>query len=274
MIHIDISTEDKKKELLILFKSFHKIGDIYRYFNISDSTKNVHYIRNIASEIGFDLETYRLKPQKYCLYCGCPIGSHQKKFCSRSCAASYNNTLRGPRSEETKEKIRSTLKSKHPLKKDNNRVKRDHKIQNTKCLICGASVQSRGAKTCSKECRDELVRRTNIENREKHYRYYLDHQDEFCRPNYTPKFKQEFIEEQGGVCAICGCKPEWNGKELVFVLDHIDGNASNNRRNNLRCICPNCDSQLDTYKSKNKHSTRRNYWKEKLLREAKEISNQ
>jgi hypothetical protein len=45
----------------------------------------------------------------------------------------------------------------------------------------------------------------------------------------------------------------------VFILDHIDGKASNNRRDNLRCICPNCDSQLDTYKSKNKNSDRTYY---------------
>ena len=32
-------------------------------------------------------------------------------------------------------------------------------------------------------------------------------------------------------------------------------------------ICPNCDSQLETYKSKNKNSTRRNYWKDKIIRD-------
>lgn len=58
---------------------------------------------------------------------------------------------------------------------------------------------------------------------------------------------------------------EWNGKELHFVLDHIDGDASNNHQDNLRLICPNCDSQLDTYKSKNKNSARthrKNYLEE------------
>ena len=47
----------------------------------------------------------------------------------------------------------------------------------------------------------------------------------------------------------------------MFVLDHIDGNADNNNRENLRLICPNCDSQLDTYKSKNKNSARAKYRK-------------
>jgi len=37
-------------------------------------------------------------------------------------------------------------------------------------------------------------------------------------------------------------KAEWNGKELHFILDHIDGDASNNHKENLRLICPNCDS--------------------------------
>ena len=64
------------------------------------------------------------------------------------------------------------------------------------------------------------------------------------------------LKEQNCKCAICGLPNIWNNKELKFILDHIDGNASNSCRENLRLICPNCDSQLDTYKSKNKNSAR------------------
>lgn len=64
------------------------------------------------------------------------------------------------------------------------------------------------------------------------------------------------LESQQHKCAICGLPDIWNNKELHFILDHIDGDASNSSKENLRLICPNCDSQLDTYKSRNKNSAR------------------
>ena len=45
---------------------------------------------------------------------------------------------------------------------------------------------------------------------------------------------------------------EWNGLPLVLVLDHVNGDPEDNRRENLRLVCPNCDSQLPTYKARNK----------------------
>lgn len=57
-------------------------------------------------------------------------------------------------------------------------------------------------------------------------------------------------------CAICGMKPLWNGKPLTLRLDHINGNHYDNRLENLRFICANCDSQLDTYCHKNRRNDR------------------
>lgn len=64
------------------------------------------------------------------------------------------------------------------------------------------------------------------------------------------------LDHYGNFCSICKIEPNWNSKPLVLILDHIDGDASNDSEINLRFICPNCDSQLDTYKSKNKNSAR------------------
>lgn len=54
-------------------------------------------------------------------------------------------------------------------------------------------------------------------------------------------------------CGCCGIGPEWNGKPMPLILDHINGINNDNRLDNLRFVCSNCDSQLDTYKSRNKN---------------------
>ena len=132
-------------------------------------------------------------------------------------------------------------------------------MEEYKCLNCESIIDG-NKKFCSQKCSQEY-------RHNQAYKDFLENNDKYCNGGYTPKrFKCEFLKEQDNKCAICGCEPIHNEKPLVFVLDHIDGDASNNSRNNLRMICPNCDSQLDTFKSKNKNSSRRNYWKENILK--------
>jgi transposase-like protein len=53
------------------------------------------------------------------------------------------------------------------------------------------------------------------------------------------------------VCAICGLH-EWQDRPIVLHLDHIDGDRTNHRLENLRFLCPNCHSQTDTYCGRNR----------------------
>jgi hypothetical protein len=56
------------------------------------------------------------------------------------------------------------------------------------------------------------------------------------------------------ICDCCGIGPLWNGKPMPLILDHINGINNDNRLENLRFVCSNCDSQLPTYKAKNKNN--------------------
>jgi len=52
-------------------------------------------------------------------------------------------------------------------------------------------------------------------------------------------------------CDVCGLGAVWHGKKLVLVIDHINGVNNDHRIENLRMICPNCDSQSATYCGRN-----------------------
>lgn len=81
--------------------------------------------------------------------------------------------------------------------------------------------------------------------------------NEILKGNYpayqTFKLKNRLVEVgiKKNKCEECGIS-EWNGKPLNMILDHIDGNPHNHKLENLRMLCPNCDSQMDTFCGKNK----------------------
>lgn len=73
-------------------------------------------------------------------------------------------------------------------------------------------------------------------------------------PSYqTYKLKNRMLKEGilDNICSECGIS-EWNGKSISLELDHIDGVRTNHKLENLRLLCPNCHSQTDTYRSKNR----------------------
>ncbi|GAA2982530.1 hypothetical protein Sfulv_21910 [Streptomyces fulvorobeus] len=48
-------------------------------------------------------------------------------------------------------------------------------------------------------------------------------------------------------CGACGLGDVWQGKRLVLEIDHINGDRLDNRRENLRYLCPSCHSQTETF---------------------------
>jgi hypothetical protein len=65
--------------------------------------------------------------------------------------------------------------------------------------------------------------------------------------------KNKIIENK---CDVCGQLPEWNNTVLIMVLDHINGDNKDHRIENLRLLCPNCNSQQNTFCGKNNKKKR------------------
>lgn len=142
-----------------------------------------------------------------------------------------------------------------PIRNTNRTVSWNKGKHKYECINCGKGITSKGVfrKYCSNKCQKEYELKIK-------YKEYLDNQDNYIGKEITYNWlKPIILKEQNNRCAICGMEPIWNNKEIHFILDHIDGDATNNTRVNLRLICPNCDSQLETYKSRNIGKSTRKY---------------
>ena len=105
-------------------------------------------------------------------------------------------------------------------------------------------------KYCSFSCQQTYAYKTAIDA------WKLDPTRGNCKSGATNPVKRYIFEKQDGKCLLCGIK-DWNDKPIKLELDHVDGNHQNNTEENLRYICPNCHSQTDTYKAKNKGNGRK-----------------
>lgn len=114
------------------------------------------------------------------------------------------------------------------------------------CRGCGVELSKRSQKVyCGNACQAATRREASTKLWLESGQARIDgHQGHYIR--------EYLADVQSRCCAICGGASVWLELPLALVMDHIEGNPNNNQRENLRLICPNCDSQLATYKSRNR----------------------
>jgi len=121
------------------------------------------------------------------------------------------------------------------------------------CGHCSTEFKFKGYsynhKFCSTVCNINYRKDKSQKLFEKRYQDWLAGCDLGLK---TPrKLIREFvIKRDGNKCNICGID-SWNNKPISLWCDHIDGNASNDHPDNFQMVCPNCDSQQETFGAKN-----------------------
>ncbi|MFD3999388.1 HNH endonuclease signature motif containing protein [Streptomyces rubiginosohelvolus] len=48
-------------------------------------------------------------------------------------------------------------------------------------------------------------------------------------------------------CEGCGTGPVWHGSPITLEIDHVNGDWSDDRAENLRLLCPNCHAVTNTW---------------------------
>jgi hypothetical protein len=61
-------------------------------------------------------------------------------------------------------------------------------------------------------------------------------------------------------CCLCGQDENWNDMKISLILDHINGINNDNRIENLRIVCPNCNAGLDTFAGRNTKKAKKKHY--------------
>jgi hypothetical protein len=119
------------------------------------------------------------------------------------------------------------------------------------CKNCGVNFthgKSSYGIFCSNKCNGESKTKKVLED-------WFNGTDKGYKVGFRikPALRNYLLEKNNYSCSECG----WNkinpktGKSPLEI-DHIDGDCSNNKEENLRVLCPNCHSLTPTWKALNK----------------------
>ena len=204
--------------------------DILKYFSIIGiNSKDDLKISNLKKHwLNIQQQDYDLNP-KYCLWCGekLPFEKRKSKCCNQSCANSYTNTQKGPKSEETKNKIRESCKH---------------------ALLNGTYIPH-NQYTCPTSEKynvyllneNKRIKSTNLERKNKNFKLIseLIKNNEYCLNLDNFNFKDKYVDINSLILHKCtNCGREFYGRITKY------GNFVNTKQ-----CCYNCKIESDRKQS-------------------------
>ncbi len=255
-------------EIISAFKTCKNRAEICRKFDCKQSESR--FIKSLAKKANINPDDF-LPPvhrvdreQKY--YCKCcgkeieGVNAYKKKFCSHSCSAIYNNSVKTTKvSNGVKNRIETVFGDDITDEEIIERLPEifaDKNILKTNCENCGKEIEYVPANTgkfCSLKCQAEWKYKEFI-------RGWKNGELDGGRGSgqISSYVKRYMLEKTHCSCEICGCN--WvnpkSGKPIVEI-HHIDGNAFNNKEENLQVLCPNHHAMTENYKNNNKNNGRK-----------------
>jgi hypothetical protein len=204
---------------------------------------SVSTVKRLMSKNGLNSKVNFLKNEVVnCLNCQVEFKSYisdSRKFCSKSCSATFNNKKRCLINEEKRKKEN---RKHRPLKNFG------------LCLNCNVDIirennrNGRYPKYCSLPCQAIFRMSERV----------------LKGIASTKTLKLFLVKNNGEKCMKCGwCEKNPITNKVPIELEHKDGNSENNNLDNLELLCPNCHSLTSTYKALNKgkgrHKRRERY---------------
>ena len=115
------------------------------------------------------------------------------------------------------------------------------------CKVCEKEISAK-ATYCSNKCQQKNTKNTKVQQ-------WLSNEITGMKrgARLIHSVREYLLERADHKCECCG----WGEINPVtgrspLEINHIDGNAGNNRPENLQVICPNCHSLTPTWKALNK----------------------
>ena len=123
--------------------------------------------------------------------------------------------------------------------------------EGTNCLGCARPIGRNSTKFCSNQCQHDARYREFVQR-------WINGQVSGGSVGKVSGHVRRYLLEIGGEkCSRCG----WNDRHPVtgrvpLEVDHLNGNYTDNRPDNVRLLCPNCHALTPTFKALNKGNGR------------------